>query len=85
VVRYPVHTAVVGLAFAGILLSCVYDDLIYPVDNGLVSIGFVLVFALALGTLIARAKKAEDAAKAARKAAAGPVPPHGESRPEARP
>lgn len=56
--RYPFHTALVVLALAGILLTAFYDDLIYPVDSGLISIGFVLLFALALGTLIARAKRA---------------------------
>jgi len=59
-VRYPFHTALVVLALAGILLTSFYDDLIYPVDSGLISIGFVLLFALALGTLIARAKRAES-------------------------
>lgn len=68
---YPVHTALVLLAMAGILVTSIYDDVIYPVDSGLISIGFVLVFAVALGTLIARAKRAEDARRAA---AGGPDP-----------
>jgi hypothetical protein len=71
VVKYPFHTALVVLAMAGILLTSFYDDLIYPVDSGLISIGFVLLFAVALGTLIARAKRAERAAPG------GPEPPPG--------
>jgi len=66
-VRYPFHTALVGLAMAGILVTSIYDDVIYPVDSGLISIGFVFVFAVALGTLIARA----------RRGAAGPDRPAG--------
>jgi len=64
-VRYPVHTALVVLAMAGILFTSIYDDLIYPVDSGLISIGFVFVFAIALGTLIARARRGQGAGKGA--------------------
>jgi hypothetical protein len=70
-VRYPVHTALVVLAMAGILVTAFYDDLIYPVDSGLISIGFVLLFAVALGTLIARARRAETQDPARRQ---GPRP-----------
>lgn len=60
--RYPFHTLCVVLALAAIIATAVFDDLIYPVDDGMISIGLVFVFAALLGTLIARSKRAGDRA-----------------------
>lgn len=55
--RYPFHTLCVVLALGAMIATAVFDDLIYPVDDGLISIGLVFVFAALVGTLIARAKR----------------------------
>jgi len=47
------------LWLAGIVVTSIYDDVIYPVDDGLISIGLVLLFVITLGTLIARVRRDE--------------------------
>jgi hypothetical protein len=59
VVKYPLHSALLLVWLAGIVFTAVYDDVIYPVDNGLISIGLVLLFAVTLLTLIARVRRDE--------------------------
>ena len=63
--RYPFHTLCTLLALAAMITTAVFDDLIYPMDDGMISIGLVFVFAALLGTLIARAKRDGDRANAA--------------------
>lgn len=65
--KYPFHTALLLFFFAGIIVTAVYDDVIYPMDDGVISIGMVLLFALTLGTLITRVNRAEQKKRAARK------------------
>lgn len=57
--KYPFHTALMLLWLGGLVFTSVYDDVIYPVDDGLISIGMVFLFAITLGTLIARARRDE--------------------------
>lgn len=57
--KYPFHTALLLFFFAGIVVTAVYDDVIYPIDDGIVSIGMVLLFVVTLGTLISRANRDE--------------------------
>ncbi|MBI5137903.1 MAG: hypothetical protein HZA24_11300 [Nitrospirae bacterium] len=71
--RYPFHSALLMLWLAGIIVTAVYDDIIYPMDDGIVSIGMVFLFAITLGTLIARANRDERRRKAAAKG--GPAVP----------
>jgi hypothetical protein len=71
--RYPFHTLCTLLALAAMIATAVFDDLIYPLDDGLISIGLVFVFTALLGTLIARAKRDGDRA--------GPVAPGKGARP----
>ena len=65
--RYPFHSALLLLFLGGIIFTAVYDDVIYPMDDGIISIGMVFLFAITLGTLISRASRDErrrkDAAK----------------------
>jgi hypothetical protein len=63
-VKYPLHTALLLLWGAGILLTSIYDDVIYPVDDGMISIGIVLLFVATLLSLISRVRKDEARAKA---------------------
>ncbi len=66
--KYPVHSAVLVLELIGIILTAVYDDIIYPMDDGIISIGMVFLFVLTLGLLMRRANRDEQLAKAASRA-----------------
>ncbi len=66
--KYPFHTAWLLIFFAGIIVTAIYDDVIYPMDDGLISIGMVLLFVVTLGTLISRANRDELRRKAKEKA-----------------
>lgn len=57
--KHPFHVALMLLWLAGIVVTSIYDDVIYPVDDGLISIGLVLLFVITLGTLIARVRRDE--------------------------
>jgi uncharacterized membrane protein len=74
VVKYPVHTALLLLWGAGILLTSIYDDVIYPVDDGMISIGIVLLFVATLLSLISRVRKDEVRAKARAASQESPAP-----------
>ena len=69
--KYPVHTALLALWGAGILLTSMYDDVLYPMDNGMTSIGIVVLFVLTLMSLLARVRRDEARAKAAKGATPG--------------
>lgn len=71
--RYPVHTALLVLWGAGILLTSIYDDVIYPVDDGMISIGIVFLFVLTLLSLISRVRRDEARARG-RASRGGAVP-----------
>jgi len=73
-VKYPVHTALLVLWGAGILLASIYDDVLYPVDDGMTSIGIVFLFVLTLASLLARVRRDEARAKARAAAAKESAP-----------
>jgi hypothetical protein len=58
-VRYPVHTALLVLWGAGILLTSIYDDVLYPVDDGLTSIAMVVLLVITLASLLTRVRRDE--------------------------
>jgi hypothetical protein len=62
--RYPVHVVLLGLWLAGIVGTSIYDDLIYPIDDGMISIGIVFLFVLTLLDLVRRARRDEVRRKA---------------------
>ena len=70
--KYPFHTAWLLIFLAGIIVTSIYDDVIYPMDDGLISIGMVLLFVVTLGTLISRANQDEKRRKEKEKADKGP-------------
>jgi len=70
-VKYPIHTALLLLFFAGIIVTAIYDDVIYPMDDGIISIGMVVLFVITLGTLVSRAQKDEQRRKKANRESAG--------------
>ncbi len=72
--KYPLHSLMLVLVLIGVILTAVYDDIIYPMDDGVVSIGMVVVFALTLGSLIWRANRDEMRRKAAKAADSGSTP-----------
>ncbi|MFQ5508707.1 MAG: hypothetical protein ACE5FN_05125 [Leptospirillia bacterium] len=57
--KYPLHSALLLLFLAGMVVTAIYDDVIYPMDDGIISISLVFLFVIALGTLISRAQKDE--------------------------
>lgn len=61
--KYPLHSALLILWLAGIIVTAVYDDIIYPMDDGIISIGMVVLFVVTLGTLVARAQRDEQRRK----------------------
>jgi len=63
VIRYPLHSALLLLWFAGMIVTAIYDDVIYPMDDGLVSIGMVLLFVATLTSLVVRARRDEQRRK----------------------
>ncbi|MDH5527244.1 MAG: hypothetical protein OEY97_08065 [Nitrospirota bacterium] len=69
--KYPIHTALLLLFFAGIIVTAIYDDVIYPMDDGIISIGMVVLFVITLGTLVSRAQKDEQRRKKANRESAG--------------
>jgi len=70
-VKYPIHTALLLLFFAGIIVTAIYDDVIYPMDDGIISIGMVVLFVITLGTLVSRAQRDEQRRKKANRESAG--------------
>ncbi len=66
--KYPIHSAILVLELIGIILTAVYDDIIYPMDDGIISIGMVVVFVITLALLMRRANRDEQLAKAAARA-----------------
>lgn len=69
--KYPIHTALLLLFFAGIIVTAIYDDVIYPMDDGIISIGMVVLFVITLGTLVSRAQRDEQRRKKANRESAG--------------
>ena len=55
--KYPLHSALLVVWLIGIIVTAVYDDIIYPMDDGIISIGMVFLFAITLATLMARANR----------------------------
>ena len=70
--KYPFHTAWLLIFLAGIIVTSIYDDVIYPMDDGLISIGMVLLFVVTRGTLTTRANRYEKRRKEKQKADTGP-------------
>jgi len=68
--KYPFHSALLVVWLLGIGVTAVYDDIIYPMDDGVISIGMVFLFVITLGTLMGRANRDEQRRKAEKKAAA---------------
>jgi len=69
--KYPIHSAFLVLWLLGIIVTAIYDDIIYPMDDGIISIGMVLLFVITLGTLMGRANRDEQRRKAEKRAAEG--------------
>lgn len=72
--KYPVHTILLLLWGAGILLTAMYDDVIYPMDDGMISIGIVFLFVLTLASLLSRVRRDEERAKGRAAAGKGAAP-----------
>ena len=67
--KYPIHSALLLVWLAGIIITAIYDDIIYPMDDGIISIGMVFLFAITLTTLMVRVNRDEQRRKAEKRAA----------------